>query len=221
MVSVVRARPTLACALALCGCNAISGVGDLDFSSAGSGGPGGGGGEGATQASASTSTSTATGGGSICGNGKLEPPEECDDGNTTAADGCSPACIVECSAPDELEDPTNHHCYWLSGSAAWSHARTVCQSWRDLGDLAVIASERERVFVKPMLTHYTWIGGLKGSAGWAWVDGEPWVEPIWGSGQPDGSGECLGLDQASNFHIDDDNCAANRDYLCEAAPAGS
>lgn len=31
----------------------------------------------------------------VCGNGKAEYPEECDDGNTTAADGCSATCIME------------------------------------------------------------------------------------------------------------------------------
>ena len=31
-----------------------------------------------------------------CGNGQLDPGEECDDGNLTAGDGCSPNCQVEC-----------------------------------------------------------------------------------------------------------------------------
>jgi cysteine-rich repeat protein len=30
-----------------------------------------------------------------CGNGILEPPEECDDGNTTSGDGCSSFCTIE------------------------------------------------------------------------------------------------------------------------------
>lgn len=28
----------------------------------------------------------------ICGDGKVDPPEACDDGNTQSGDGCSPAC---------------------------------------------------------------------------------------------------------------------------------
>src|SRR5580765_6625819 len=35
------------------------------------------------------------GGGSICGNGALEPGEECDDGNVVSRDGCSRSCQIE------------------------------------------------------------------------------------------------------------------------------
>ncbi len=31
----------------------------------------------------------------VCGNGNTETGEECDDGNTTALDGCSPTCTIE------------------------------------------------------------------------------------------------------------------------------
>jgi len=30
-----------------------------------------------------------------CGNGIIEPPEECDDGNTLPWDGCTPSCELE------------------------------------------------------------------------------------------------------------------------------
>ncbi len=30
-----------------------------------------------------------------CGNGRLDRSEQCDDGNTTAGDGCSPTCLLE------------------------------------------------------------------------------------------------------------------------------
>ena len=36
-----------------------------------------------------------TSSGSCCGNGSLDPGEDCDDGNTTAGDGCSAACKLE------------------------------------------------------------------------------------------------------------------------------
>jgi cysteine-rich repeat protein len=33
---------------------------------------------------------------SLCGNGKLDPGEECDDGNTEDDDGCSSQCVIDC-----------------------------------------------------------------------------------------------------------------------------
>ena len=33
---------------------------------------------------------------SVCGDGRLDPTEACDDGNTRAADGCDGACQIEC-----------------------------------------------------------------------------------------------------------------------------
>jgi cysteine-rich repeat protein len=34
-------------------------------------------------------------GGQVCGNGTIESPEECDDGNTVSGDGCSSTCQGE------------------------------------------------------------------------------------------------------------------------------
>jgi cysteine-rich repeat protein len=36
----------------------------------------------------------------VCGNGTVEPGEQCDDGNTTSGDGCSATCTVETLPPD-------------------------------------------------------------------------------------------------------------------------
>ena len=32
----------------------------------------------------------------VCGDGQLDPPEQCDDGNAISGDGCTDACLVEC-----------------------------------------------------------------------------------------------------------------------------
>lgn len=34
-----------------------------------------------------------------CGNGRLDPNEECDDGNRSSGDGCDASCILECDFP--------------------------------------------------------------------------------------------------------------------------
>lgn len=35
----------------------------------------------------------------LCGNGTVEPPEQCDDGNTASGDGCSSFCTLEGATP--------------------------------------------------------------------------------------------------------------------------
>jgi fibro-slime domain-containing protein len=41
----------------------------------------------------------------VCGDGIIEPPEQCDDGNTVSGDGCSASCTIEpfwvCPMPDK------------------------------------------------------------------------------------------------------------------------
>jgi len=40
----------------------------------------------------------------ICGNGRLEAPEQCDDGNTASGDRCSSTCRTETLAPSSFND---------------------------------------------------------------------------------------------------------------------
>jgi YVTN family beta-propeller protein/cysteine-rich repeat protein len=42
--------------------------------------------------------------GPYCGNGVVEPPEQCDDGNEVAADGCEDDCTWSCEASTECDD---------------------------------------------------------------------------------------------------------------------
>ncbi len=54
----------------------------------------------------------------LCGDGVVDSPEECDDGNTVSGDGCSSTCEVECQADctgkdcgdDGICDPYNEGC---------------------------------------------------------------------------------------------------------------
>ncbi|MDD4628218.1 MAG: fibronectin type III domain-containing protein [Candidatus Peribacteraceae bacterium] len=72
------------------------------------------------------STTSATG--NVCGNGILEPPEQCDDGNFLKGDGCSPLCIIEGASSAS------------SNSAAQSSARSFGTS---LPDGSVCAANTE------------------------------------------------------------------------------
>src|SRR5262249_29230783 len=42
----------------------------------------------------------------VCGDGIKDPTEECDDGNTTAGDGCSPTCTIEPGFACTVQSPT-------------------------------------------------------------------------------------------------------------------
>jgi cysteine-rich repeat protein len=64
--------------------------------------------------------------GPVCGNGKIEPPEQCDDGNAISGDGCSADCQSSCEKceknvcplyPDLSQNPDTAFdgCYKLSG----------------------------------------------------------------------------------------------------------
>lgn len=46
----------------------------------------------------------------VCGDGTVEPPEECDDGNVTAEDGCSPLCISEFCGDGILQSGLGEQC---------------------------------------------------------------------------------------------------------------
>jgi cysteine-rich repeat protein len=62
------------------------------------GGPGGGGSGGGT-------TTTGMGGADVCGDGTVEAPESCDDGNVISGDGCTAACAPEMVASCTKDPP--------------------------------------------------------------------------------------------------------------------
>ncbi|MBK6514128.1 MAG: DUF4215 domain-containing protein [Polyangiaceae bacterium] len=78
--------------VAACGDDTTTGGG-------GSGGSNGGGTEGGggstTQGGGGSTTDGGGGAGAECGDGVVDDGEDCDDGNTSADDGCSPACAVD------------------------------------------------------------------------------------------------------------------------------
>ena len=64
----------------------------------------------------------------LCGNGTIEPPELCDDGNTAAGDGCEPDCRPTCSSDEDCrERPTDNPCTDDACTEPAANGSRLCQ----------------------------------------------------------------------------------------------
>src|SRR5262249_29145863 len=76
---------------------------------------------------------------SACGDGRVDPLEDCDDASC-------PGCVL-CSRSDELWDPVKRRCYRLvSNLERWASARASCVAWG--GDLAGVSAQEELDFLR-------------------------------------------------------------------------
>src|SRR5262249_21148739 len=72
---------------------------------------------------------------SVCGDGVIDPGEQCDDGNTVEGDECSAQCkvVCDCKPPDIcFAIPHTSSCYRLAGLSAGNKqtdATVACQKW--------------------------------------------------------------------------------------------
>jgi cysteine-rich repeat protein len=166
--------------------------------------------------------------GAGCGDGKLDPGEECDDGNALDdGNGCGKTCKVYC-LPDEQKLGT--HCYReYATSASWDTAEATCTQDPN-GHLVTITSQQEfdfvynNVFDQNFLadTSPRWIGlNDKATEGaFQWVTGEPVVVTAWANGEPNNGGgneNCVEMKWA-NGAWDDQLCATTRLFVCEYEP---
>ncbi len=142
--------------------------------------------EGATCSTPTTTGYCVSGGcrASVCGDGKLEYGEVCDDGNQTSGDGCSARCdsnetcgnnVVDYAVGEQCDDGS----YGLSGDGCSSTCKLELAVWREQSPLAspyarasqgmAYDSVRDRVVV---------FGGVRGVTGqndtWEW-DGLNWI----------------------------------------------
>lgn len=70
----------------------------------------------------------------VCGNGKVESPEACDDGNLTSEDGCSSLCvkefcgdnIVQAGLGEECENGTTASCVTSTGYTGTQSCQSTC-----------------------------------------------------------------------------------------------
>jgi cysteine-rich repeat protein len=159
---------------------------------------------------------------SPCGNGKLDPGEECDDANVTDGDGCN-ACLVVCAGDHPFEDPATKHCYdFVKSSKHWQSAEDACVARG--GHLAAISSQGEFDLVDQQdLSDDVWLGGTDAAneGTWLWTNGEPWGFTHWDGGEPSNTGGNGGEDcliERPDTTWNDDPCSFSKDYLCEFPP---
>jgi cysteine-rich repeat protein len=157
-----------------------------------------------------------------CGNGTIEPGEECDDHNTTSGDGCSAQCKREVPCADGTLRPDTGACYVVVPTAAtWADAERDCQQRG--GHLVSITDGTAAALVQSLVGNNTvWIGlflngGAPGVGAFRWLDGKaaPAGEAGWASGKPDnGSGdERCGAMTAAGW--DDNACLTALPYICQ------
>jgi cysteine-rich repeat protein len=177
-------------------------------------------------------------------NGKLDPGEECDDGNLENGDGCSTGCAVEC-APLEaayfaVKDPVSSHCYAaLKQLTPWDKAGEACSALGPRYHLARVDSLAEFQFLSVASWARLSVFGGPGTPT-LWLDGNDlgnegsFVTSLggpspfeskkfpWATNEPNNVGEedCLSLnwfalDGSTAYLLNDSNCGWYMQPLCE------
>jgi hypothetical protein len=105
---------------------------------------------------------------SACGNGAVDPGEECDPPGAT----CTAACmnVRACTEPGAASSPVNGHCYFVTGAAApWATAMNACPA---ATHVATLAAPEETEAALAATGGQAWIAltGMPGT--FAWGDGE-------------------------------------------------
>lgn len=198
----------------ICGCG-------VEFVDAPPDGPAGVGGAGGTPSKMQSSGGGTGGTPGVCGDGAVDPGEQCDDANDTGGDGCE-GCLVVCD--DGYVDPETFHCY-AAGSEPRSRADAAseCAAWLPGATLVAVSSPDELEAIRddvpfPVAPAWKWLGATHDGRSWHWDNGEPWWSP---EGDPSGSTETpyVSFQQAiSVWSAVGDNYAAHP--ICEWAPPG-
>lgn len=156
-----------------------------------------------------------------CGDGIVQPGEVCDDANTVAGDGCSPACRreVDCSGAGSFQDPVTGHCYrYQTTQATWAEAKADCEQMG--GYLASIGSVEENTLIEQNINGGVWIGGWQSNLSATmvmWESPALWCQTLWDNNEPNSTTEdCVEL--RTNGRWNDADCGSDRGYVCEIPP---
>jgi lectin-like protein/thrombospondin type 3 repeat protein len=154
------------------------------------------------------------GGAGVCGDGNVDPGEDCDDGGGNSdAPASAATCTTHCkrrspcgdltSASAAAIDPDTGHCYIAWGAVAqpWQVAQADCQSRG--GMLAVITSDGEETLVERLTgTVVYWIGLWRAAPGdnMTWIDGEAVGYMKFAPGQPEAGNQTCGDIASDGWH---------------------
>jgi cysteine-rich repeat protein len=155
-----------------------------------------------------------------CGNGVLEPGEECDDANRIDDDACSNACRLNCDGDGEFVDPSTGTCYRaLPALRTAAGARSLSQNYGPGWDIMVPSTDASLAYLRtrlPLPAAALFVG-LKsevdedsGGLVWASVSGHPVAPAITAPASPD---VCASIGQTGA--ITPRVCALSLSVLCE------
>lgn len=182
----------------------------------------------ASSSSSASSTTASSGSGSLtCGDGTVDPGEECDDGNLTTFDGCT-TCVVDCEMSAH-KYAANHHCYRVFSTVGDEPtAEAACEAWggaAGLGHLVSVSDAGEQAFLVSFVTQPGWMGGgdVVTEGTYKWYDGSAFAFTHWAPNEPNDPGHvenCIFAQATGDW--DDHNCAMTQPtYICERIAAGS
>jgi cysteine-rich repeat protein len=174
----------------------------------------------------------------VCGNGKREGDEQCDDAGHDGQDGCDAQCQVVCSDfDDDAEASADHHCYAGYDQADFEGAQKACQERG--AHLVTISSAAENELVDGFVNNSKFIGTFEdveltseSHGTYQWITGETMAFQNWSGGQPDRAGarcnefannarcyeHCAFM--LGNGTWADQRCDLVDGYVCEWEPAG-
>jgi cysteine-rich repeat protein len=174
----------------------------------------------------------------VCGNGKLEAGEQCDDAGHDGEDGCSAECQVVCSDfGSDVEASADHHCYAGYDEADFGGAQADCEERG--AHLVTITSAAENDIVNGFVNSSKFIGAFEAveltsesSGSYEWLTGEAFEYENWDGEQPDRAGErcnsysnnprcyqhCAFMQSDGTWA--DQRCDLVDGYVCEWEPAG-
>ncbi len=210
--------------------------GSSSSGASGTAGSAGGAGKGGSAGSSGSAGGGASGsggsGGAVCGDGVVQPGEECDDGasNASGPGNCSTACQKSCAAGSlGSAFKVGATCYvLLAGQTKWDDARTKCEAYGNQGHFALSSIETQDEFTamatklkNVALSQQLWLGGHRVGNKLTWLSGSPVSfpggQPPWASNQPVGTLDCMYLQAQLLMEpaLYTDSCNAQHTTLCE------